>query len=187
MLIPHIEPILDIKLFQGTILDIETCGDFLTSFPNWDIRRYQALQQVILGHITQSTITIYCARNQDEIEELKALTPEILNSLQRPWYAFNCSFEERVWECQGLKIKFDGELQVRNVSYESKAQAVEGLNIPQYDDPFDDNGLLCAKAWLQNDFKNALAHNRSCLLKERDLLCLRGAQGQAQKGIDKMP
>ena len=67
---------------------------------------------------------------------------------------------------------FEGEL--NKEKYEAKRTAVQVLNIPQYDDPFFDNGLLCMQAWEIGKTKEAIAHNRSCLLKERDILVKRG-------------
>ena len=60
--------------------------------------------------------------------------------------------------------------------YESKSRAVSFLGIPQYNDPFNDNGLLCMNAWLKGQTEKAIAHNRSCLLKERDILLKRGTR-----------
>lgn len=71
------------------------------------------------------------------------------------------------------KIIFDGELQLY---YESKAQAVGNLDIDNYDDPFPNGGNQCRIAWEGGEFEQAIAHNRACLLKERDILLLRGAR-----------
>ncbi len=35
-------------------------------------------------------------------------------------------------------------------------------------------GLQCSEAWKRGDVDKAVAHNRSCLLKERDILLERG-------------
>jgi len=69
------------------------------------------------------------------------------------------------------EIDFDGELQEDR---ESKANARSYLDIPNYDDPFYDKGLLCMQAWQDEEFDRAMAHNRACLLKERDILMIRG-------------
>ena len=37
-----------------------------------------------------------------------------------------------------------------------------------------DNGKLCMEAWQKGQLEKAIAHNRSCLLKERDILLRRG-------------
>jgi hypothetical protein len=35
-------------------------------------------------------------------------------------------------------------------------------------------GLQCSEAWKVGQFDKAIAHNRACLLKERDILIKRG-------------
>jgi hypothetical protein len=158
--------------FKGTIIDIETIGDFNNLY-KFDSRRFKGIQQVILGYINQEGLQIYCAQDKEGIEELKKLTPVIIEKLAKPLYAFNCEFESGVWfHHVGVQIDFEGELQ--SVKYESKKNAVANLKIANYDDPFFDMGFMCMKAWQANDFDKAVAHNRACLLKERDILIKRG-------------
>jgi len=108
----------------------------------------------------------------EAISELRERTDKIIDSLERPFYAFNSQFERGVlFYNLGKEIDFDGELQEGR---ESKANARSYLGIPNYDDPFYDNGYLCMKAWEAGDFDSAIAHNRACLLKERDILMKRG-------------
>jgi hypothetical protein len=158
--------------FEGTIIDIESIGEFNPLF-KYDSRNYINIKQVILGYITKMKLHIYCATSPAEIDELKLKTPEILKDLGKPFYAFNCSFESGVlFHHAGLQIDFDGELQ--GVPFERKKDAILQLRIPNYDDPFFDIGFMCIKAWNTQDFKKAVAHNRACLLKERDILIKRG-------------
>ncbi len=158
--------------FEGTIVDIETIGDFDKSY-RYDSRQYKNIRQVILGYIDKDALQIYCATDAAGIEELKKLTPEIIKTLARPYYAFNCSFERGVWFNHiGVEVAFDGELQ--GEPFESKKNAVRLLKISNYDDPFFDIGLECMKAWSKGEFEKAIAHNRACLLKERDILLKRG-------------
>ncbi len=158
--------------FEGTIIDIETIGEFDISYP-YDSRHYRKFKQVIFGYIDRDLLHIYCAKNQEGIEKLKSMTPEIFTGLKRPYYAFNCNFESGVWFHQiGLQINFDGELQ--GEPFESKKNAILRLKIPNYNDPFWDKGQMCIKAWNDQDFDRTIAHNRACLLKERDILLKRG-------------
>jgi len=88
-------------------------------------------------------------------------------------YAFNSSFEMgSLYHNLRQRVIFEGEL--NKEKYEAKRSAVQLLDIPQYDDPFCDNGFLCMQAWEIGKIKEAVAHNRSCLLKERDILLKRG-------------
>lgn len=158
--------------FDGTIIDIETFGDFDRTFKN-DSRQYHDITQVIFGYLNNRNLHIFCAENIEAIKELKEMINETIRDLKRPYYAFNCEFESCVWFNQlGNEIIFDGEL--CKYKFEPKALAVKELQISNYDDPFYDNGKLCIKAWHEGDLKKAIAHNRSCLLKERDILLKRG-------------
>lgn len=158
--------------FQGTIIDIETVGEFNRLF-KYDSRQYEDMLQVIFGYINQEHLHIYCAKDRSGINQLREMTEGIIETLARPFYAFNCEFESGVWFHHiGIKILFDGEL--NREKYERKRDVVRLLRIPNYEDPFFDNGFMCIEAWYKREFNQAIAHNRSCLLKERDILLKRG-------------
>ncbi len=168
MIIEHKEDIT--SNFEGTIIDIETIGEFDNRYN--DSRRYKDIQLVILGFINKYALHILCAKEMRAINELRGRTGKIIDSLERPFYAFNCNFERGVLFYElGEEIDFDGELQEAR---ESKAKAIRHLGIPNYDDPFYDRGLWCMDAWHNGEFDAAIAHNRACLLKERDILLRRG-------------
>ena len=157
---------------QGSIIDIETIGDF-NKHQKGDSREYSNLKQTILGYISNGKLQIHCAINEQGITELATMTNAILQTLKRPFYAYQCTFESAVWFNQlGIKVHFDGELQ--RYKYEAKRNAITSLNIPNYKDPFLNNGLKCTQAWQSGNIKYAIAHNRACLLKERDILLKRG-------------
>ena len=169
-IIEHEEDI--ISNIDGTVIDIETIGDFDRQYRG-DSREYRNLKQIILGYIDGKKLCIYCANDTKGITKLAQLTKDILQNLKRPYYAFNCAFESSVWFHHiGIRIIFDGELQ--RYRFEQKKEAVLTLKIPNYDDPFFDNGSKCIEAWNCGNIKYAVAHNRSCLLKEREILLKRG-------------
>jgi len=158
--------------FEGTIIDIETIGEFNRLF-KYDSRKYRDILQVIFGYIDNKHLRIYCAKDSGSIEQLKVITGNIITTLDKPLYAFNCNFESCVWFYHiGINILFDGEL--NKEKYESKKDAVRLLGIPNYSDPFFNNGLMCMRAWNNKEFDKAISHNRACLLKERDILLKRG-------------
>lgn len=158
--------------FEGTIIDIETIGEFNRLY-KYDSRQYKEMIHVILGYMNKEHLHIYCAKDSRGIDQLKEMTQVIIETLARPLYAFNCEFESGVWfHHVGMKVVFDGEL--NREKYEKKKDAVRILRIPNYDDPFFDNGFMCIKAWNNREFNKAIAHNRACLLKERDILLKRG-------------
>jgi len=157
--------------FDGTIIDIETIGNFKNIFP--DSRRYSNIQPVAFGCINNHRLSIYCAKGMESIEKLKEKISFLIDTLQRPFYAFNSEFEMGVFfHSLNKKVRFERELNEER--YESKKSVVSLLNISQYGDPFKDNGKLCMIAWLKGQIELAIAHNRSCLLKERDILLKRG-------------
>ena len=169
MIIEHKEDIS--SNFEGTIIDIETIGEFLNQYP--DSRRYRDIQLVIFGFINRHALHIFCAKGIEAINELREGTKRIIDSLERPLYAFNSEFEKGVFFYElGKKVDFDGELQKE--IFESKVDAVKNLDISNYDDPFYSRGFPCIKAWKDGEFDKAIAHNRACLLKEGDILIKRG-------------
>lgn len=156
--------------FQGTVIDIETIGSFVNQYP--DSRRYRYIHMVIFGFINKNDLQIFCAKGTEALDELRETTKIIIDRLERPYYAFNSEFEKCVLSYElGKEVHFEGELQKER---ESKRIAVRELSIPNYEDPFDDDGFLCLKAWEAGELDMAIAHNRACLLKERDILIKRG-------------
>ena len=156
--------------FEGTIIDIETIGEFLNQYS--DSRRYKNFRQVIFGFINRYGLQIFCAKGMEAISELNGKVESVIDGLGRPFYAFNSGFERSVLFYElGEEIDFERELQEGR---ESKANARSYLGIPNYDDPFYDSGFLCMKAWEAGEFDRAIAHNRACLLKEKDILLKRG-------------
>ncbi|MBW2974905.1 hypothetical protein KY366_04270 [Candidatus Woesearchaeota archaeon] len=157
--------------FDGTIIDIETIGSFRRAYS--DSRRYKDIIPVIFGFIDQEGLTIHCAKRMESINKLKEEIKKILPKLKRPFHAFNSVFERGAFFHQlGEQVLFEKELNKER--FEGKRLAVSTLKIPQYNDPFNDKGELCMAAWLKGELEKAVAHNRSCLLKERDILFKRG-------------
>jgi hypothetical protein len=157
--------------FEGTIVDLETIGYFNDSFE--DSRRYKNIIPVIFGYINKERIRILCAVDHDSISELEIEIIKVLDSLEKPFYAFNTHFERGVlFSHLGKKVAFEGELNWEK--FESKRRVVQFLGIHNYGDPFNDNGLLCSQSWSKGNIDHAVLHNRSCLLKERDILFKRG-------------
>lgn len=161
--------------FEGTVIDIETTGDFCCDYPDFDSRRYQDVIPVIFGHIDKDALHMFCAEGSKDIEELKTNIVQLVPRLMRPLLAFNCSFEKGVlFHSCGMVVDFDGEL--NREAYEGKREAITRLGIDNYGDPFFDDGLRCKSAWEKGEYELAIKHNRSCLLKERDILLRRGCR-----------
>ena len=156
--------------FTGTIIDFETIGAFS---PYRDSRAYKDLKPVIVGALFDGELHIHYIEKKSELQSFIEDIKPLFSSLPRPWYAFNCGFEQGVtFHSLGLIHEYDHELQVWD--RESKRDAVRILSIDNYDDPFNDDGKLCPKNWLKGNIDACLQHNRACLLKERDILLKRG-------------
>lgn len=162
----------DIKSnFKGTIIDLETIGYFRDGYQ--DSRRCKDIMPVIFGFINKSGLKIYCAENKKSIGKLKKKIKIVLPRLKKPFYAFNTGFEKSVlFYFLGERIPFQGELNMKK--YEAKWRVVQSLGIPNYDDPFYDDSMACMSAWINGEIDESIKHNRSCLLKERDILLIRG-------------
>jgi hypothetical protein len=132
----------------------------------------------IFGYIDKDALNIFCAKTEISLEALKEKIKETLPQLEQPFYAYNCGFERGVlFHSCGLDISFEGDLmkeKILGVKWEKKEEAVVELNISKYDDPFNGDGMGCLIAWQRGDLEKAIKHNRSCLLKERDILIKRG-------------
>ncbi len=162
---------------KGTVIDIETIGNFNNGFNSLDSRFYINLKTVIFGSIDSESLQIHCAKKAESLKQLEKIIDDELGSLEKPFYAFNCNFERSIFfHTLNKDVSFEGELQKQlpNCKYEAKKYVVANLKIPQYDDPFNDVGLKCSESWQKGNLKDAIAHNRSCLLKERDILLRRG-------------
>ncbi|MCX6814244.1 MAG: hypothetical protein NTY20_01140 [Candidatus Aenigmarchaeota archaeon] len=156
--------------FEGTIIDIETIGNFCGYN---DSRRYKEVIPVIFGFINKDGLNIHCAKNINSIDRLKEKTKQILLELKRPFYAFNSDFEcGTLFHHLRKPVIFERELNKER--FEGKRHVVQLLKIQNYNDPFNDNGRACMEAWLNGEINKSILHNRSCLLKERDILLKRG-------------
>jgi hypothetical protein len=162
--------------FKGTIIDIETIEDFCREYR--DSREYQKLIPLIFGYINENELKIYCSKidcskRVEPTQNFKVTVAQLIPSLEKPLYAFQCCFEQGVlYHSLGIIIKFDGEL--NRDKREWKGNAVASLNIENHDDPFNNIGRECKEALEKGNTELAIKHNRSCLLKERDILLKRG-------------
>ncbi len=163
--------------FDGTIIDIETIGGFSRNFS--DSRQYANIQPVIFGYINGQELKILTAQTTRDLTTLKERLYSLLNGLEKPFHAFNCDFEMGVL-FHNLKARFLFERELNKEKFEAKKKVVNLLGIPQYGDPFNDKGFLCMQAWEKGNLNKAIAHNRSCLLKERDILLKRGFRKPAE-------
>lgn len=159
--------------FEGTIIDLETIGHFRRYPDPHDSRRQSGLAPTILGYLTENTLTIDYIEDMNYLPAFSEHIIETLAGLPRPFYAFNCDFESSVfYHTCGIEVFFDHEL--NSEKFEKKGTIRKSLEVPNYDDPYFDDGGACVKGWEVGNFNNCIKHNRACLLKERDILLKRG-------------
>src|SRR3989338_477739 len=162
--------------FPGTVIDLETIGSFDRQYS--DSRIYANHKIVIFGAISNGVLAQHYVSSSEHIPLLASGIEKILESFPRPFHSFNTHFEIGVLSHSlGKRILFEREL--NRTKYEKKQHVVIGLEIPEYEDPFFGDGLKCMESWKSggaDGIRKALAHNRACLLKERDILLKRGAR-----------
>ena len=160
-----------ISNIDGTIIDLETIGEFANEY--FDSRRYSQVKPVFFGYMTKEGLTIICTERESQIKQFLSDLPEIISDLPRPFYSFNTEFEMGVlFHNLGRQVLFDGEL--TKEKYELKSSAVRELKLDNYNDPFNDEGKWFPPNWKKGNMKDCIAHNRADLLKERDILLKRG-------------
>ena len=153
---------------KGTIVDLESIGDFDRTYPDWDPRQYTNIRPTIFGYLTENILVQYCAEGEDEIPELIDIMKLTLPKLADPFYALNSHFERCViTNTCGSELPF---IDVRERRYRGSKWAIrEELGIPTYDDPFLGNGYRCMLEWMEGNYDGCMKHNRACLLIERDI------------------
>jgi hypothetical protein len=161
--------------YQGTIIDIETIGDYVAHvFPQYDSREFKNIKVVIFGYINKDGYHIYCAEGVDELPKLKEFVMPIIDKIEHPLYALNCHHEMgTIFHDYGIKLVFDKELQARDYERKEDALLAMGIDPKTFNDPFQNKrsgGLACKIAWESGQYNLCLQHNRACLLKEQALM-----------------
>lgn len=170
------------KTFEGVVIDLETDEqDFLDELHGAD--RYMNHSAVCCGILDKSKIEII-AKTCDVSDELFVqAVDEKVKRISHPYCAFNVGCDMALLsKLLGREIRFDRELQKELQNrHESKRNAVQTLGIPNFDDPFNGDGRLAAKAWTKHSethetsyVENIIAHNCACVLTEYSILVRRG-------------
>ena len=154
----------------GTVIDLETIGEFDRQYHYSDTRQYAKLKPTIFGYLSGNNLVQYCAEGPADISNVVKKMNEILPTLETPFYALNCNFEKGVCTHSCTHTP-EPLLDVRGGNtFEKKWDARARLGIPTYDDPFNGEGYTCVLEWQKNNYIDCLKHNRACLLIERDIL-----------------
>ena len=149
---------------KGTIIDFATIGVFDKRYQ--DYRQYREVYPVVYGTLNDQGIRIQYITRYEEIDELLDTINNELKTLKQPFWAFNKIFEESIIYLHFGKMYEFWEL--NSWRYESKREAEQVLNIPQFSDPFEGHGELVLEEWPDNH-QDCVLHNRACLLKEHQI------------------
>ncbi len=160
----------------GSILDLETIGEFSRGGAvNNAFAEYREIKITTVGVLTRDKIVIRIANGQNALSEFQELAVEMILDTKRPLYAFNKRFEEGCfyWASGGRRLIIEHELQ--RFPREKKENVVRMLGIDSFGDPYHGEGRRCVVAFAAGDLESIVRHNRSCLLKEAQILKKRGA------------
>jgi len=163
------------RAFVGAVIDLETDGQpFSDEFCGAGRCKLQC--------------AVSCAiLNEDYVEVIAktwessdwVFAKEVEKSLAKtkhPYFAFNAGFDVAILsKLLGNEVLFDRELQ--QFEFQSKGSYRKNLGIPNFDDPFHDNGKLAGLEWKKHlktrekeCVNKIMAHNLSCVLKEYCIL-----------------
>ena len=172
--------------FKGTIIDIETLWKprvkGAIKYKTYEIEAYDDQTIISFGYLTRQDIDkdliklkIYCCENIAEIDQLNEKIKKGIFTLNRPYYAFQHYFEKYVIKLNcDVNIQFDYEL--NNTHFEKKENVVKELGIDSFNDPFNGVGGKCMESFNNGTIDDVIKHNRSCLLKEYEILTERGCR-----------
>jgi len=176
--------------FLGTIVDIETIGEFgrvkggVLPIGSDYLQRYREMKITAVGMLFAGKMVIHVANGVHSLDTFQKTAVQLVSESAEPRYAFNKAFEEGCyfWNSGHEFLEFDYELQ--RYPRERKESVVKSLNIDNYGDPFNGKGAKCKDAFLSDDLNGIMKHNRACLLKESQILAMRGAERLATKWLD---
>lgn len=159
--------------FEGTIIDLETLGEFNKGYR--DSRMYKAQKITVFGYITNEEMGLIYSEADPAAPELIDKIKNVVKELPKPFCAFNSPFERSVLYHHTSEIlPFEKELNSK--MYEKMDNVVKELGIENYDDPLNGDNFACIAAWRNKEYSKVVGHNRADLMKERDILVKRGSR-----------
>jgi hypothetical protein len=175
-------------LFEGTIIDLETIGDFERVPYTEDMQdyldRYCMMKVTTIGTLSDGCLNVMIAYDDEHLKRFQKSVLSSVRSAERPLYAFNKSFEEGCvyWASSCELHHFDFDIQMHQG--EKKQQVVRDLGLLDYNDPYLGEGWRCVGAFREGNLGEIIRHNRSCLLKEYGILRKRGSRAFKTEWLD---
>jgi len=157
---------------RGTIIDLETIGLIRNNLSG--LSKYGLVQPYLFGYLFENTLVQKYVEKFDHIPAFIDLlqSMDFFGFSERPFFAYNTEFERGVlYFSTGKTVLFDGDIKKGK---ESKEAVVRRLGIETYSDPFPGAGIKCIEEFKKGNIADCLAHNQSCLLKEREILFREG-------------
>ncbi|PIU58884.1 hypothetical protein COS86_07170 [Candidatus Bathyarchaeota archaeon CG07_land_8_20_14_0_80_47_9] len=165
--------------FEGAVIDLETDEqNFLDD--QCGAARYRNHTAVCCSILDKDEVQIIARTRSAPAELFSQSVDERLKKVSRPYYAFNAGCDMALLSSLlSRDIPFDRELQ--QCEYQNKGRLRREFGIPDFSDPFTDNGLLAAREWTNHCdtgnvecVKRIIAHNLACVLKEYCILMRSG-------------
>ena len=174
--------------FKGTIIDIETVGEFGEASYCQDkedyLARYRNIRITAVGILAGGKLQIFAAKGVEHLADFQRSAIMFMSKATGPLHAFNKAFEEGCYYWNSGREILDIDRDIQMTRREKKEAVVRNLGLPGYDDPFNGEGRLCVRAFQSGKVEDIIKHNRACLLKEYGILNKRGAREFRTKWLD---
>ena len=173
---------------KGTIIDIETVGDFRAAPFCQDtedyLSRYRDMRVTTVGILAAGQLMVFAAKGVDHLTAFQKSAIKFMSKATGPLHAFNKAFKEGCYYWNSGREILDIDREIQMTKGEKKEVVVRGLGLSGYDDPFNGEGRLCVRAFQSGKVEDIIKHNRACLLKEYGILNKRGAREFRTKWLD---
>jgi len=174
--------------FKGTIIDIETVGQFGEApyCPDKEdyLARYRDMRITAVGILAGGKLQVFAAKGIDSLATFQKSAIMFMSKATGPLHAFNKAFEEGCYYWNSGRQMLDIDKEIQMTKAEKKEAVVRELGLPTYDDPFNGEGRLCVRAFESGKVEDIIRHNRACLLKEYGILSRRGGREFRTKWLD---
>jgi hypothetical protein len=163
------------KGFVGAVIDLETDGQpFSDEF--YGVGRCKLQSAVSCAILNENRVEVIAKTWESPDGVFTKEVKKGLAQTKHPYYAFNAGFDMAILsKLLDKEVPFDRELQ--QFERQHKGSCRQNLGIPNFDDPFHDNGRLAGLEWKKHlktrereCVKKIMAHNLTCVLKEYCIL-----------------
>ena len=163
------------KGFVGAVIDLETDGQPFSD-ECYGAGRCKLQCGVSCAILNEDYVEVIAKTCETPDGVFAKEVEKSLANTKHPYYAFNAGFDMAILsKLLGKEVLFNRELQ--QFERQRKGSCRQSLGIPNFDDPFHDNGRLAGLEWKKHlktrereYVKKIMAHNLTCVLKEYCIL-----------------